>query len=729
MSERRTGVALGWRWFARPAATGRGLRRRRMLAAACATWVALLGVTLWQANEGRLDRGRAQEPRPAAGVHRFDVLETDTPYRSDVWTTIYMGCLRAGTSQSPAPPGLPMFLEPGETYVSPAVERAIGTDPLAARRVPGHVVGTIGEAGLQSPDQYLVYAGAEPGVSWRSASGWGSPVVAVARGSVPAGALLGLVGVLIGLPALLLTRATGRMTAIARQRSLAACHLLGVPVRLLETAAAVDALLCAFVGAVGGAGVAAATVLAVHGTTMFGIEWFAPPTVLSPAATVATGIALSALVALDAATATRRDLRKPLVARAGGPRPVPRWTLAPLLMGTAGLAGIVAADTVLRKRIDPGWAITYFFVGGTMAALGAVAGMPLILHAWSTRLRRRPHVSTAQFVAFRRLSWKRDAIASACIGLALVGIASLVGAGTLADLDAISTTGPAGDRYDLQGVDHSHLPAALAVATPLRMLQVSHGRQTIDVAECATLAAFVDLTSPDAGAQFSAQCGAGDTFVIGSHAAAGSVVLPRGAGGFLRRATVIAVNPVEYARTHSKPAGQTDVIALPGRDEADVDDYVSRIMAVAPEVQVTDLSADSYAPVVAPTRRLLVACTALGTLTASALLILGALDQRRRSRIDGARLVVLGASRRLTARIHAVAYGHGVTAALAVGLIIGLLAAMVYDQVGGLVASPGSLGVTLAGLAVIIAVVAVFVTWATALPEHRAALTEEIQRE
>ncbi|GAB3196879.1 hypothetical protein GCM10027062_07140 [Nocardioides hungaricus] len=722
--DRRVGVALGWRWFSKPERENRPLRSRRILAAAVAIWVAVLGATLWQANDDRIERGRAQQPAPAAGASLFRVLQTDTPYRGDVWTTVFMD--GAGGNRLPSPPGVPTFVAYGETYVSPAVQDAMERDPTIAARVPGTVVGTITDDGLQSPDQYFVYTGANSGPHWRGASGWGSDVVAVSRAGVPRWPLLALVVVLMGLPALILARATGRMSALSRQRSLAALHLVGAPASSLALASTVDAALSASIGTAFGTIASAVTVAIMHESTALGLAWFAPQTLVSlPVVTVAW-LALSTAVGGDAWRMTRQDLRTPWVARAGGPRPVRRWTAVPLVTGVAGLAGIVISDVFLGAQVPPAWSIAYFFGGGLLAVAGAIAGLPLILEMTSRRLRRRDSRQTAAgFVAARRLAWRRDSIAASVLGVVIIGISGLVGAGALADLAAISPNYPQGDRYSLQGLAGRQLRSALEVDGATRVLQVTQDRKTLIVAECDQLARVLAMTDPQLTDSFGRQCTPDNVFRIARGGAASDdrVVLPGVTNSMLRFATLATADPA----TFDTPRGQHDIIAWPGPTTRDVDRYIAAVAAAGPQVQVTNLSADSYKPMVAPTRRLLIVCTIAGLLTAMALLVLTALDNYRRTRADSARLVALGAPSRTAALIHARAFGTGVAVALIVGIGIGLLAATVYDNAGGLVSGPGSLGLGLAGVATVISALAVVVVWITARREAFANPLETMQ--
>jgi len=69
----------------------------------------------------------------------------------------------AGPS-SPVPPGLPRDPAPGTYYASPALAALIHGTPASqlAGRYPGHLAGTIGDAGLPSPDSLVIVVGRTP---------------------------------------------------------------------------------------------------------------------------------------------------------------------------------------------------------------------------------------------------------------------------------------------------------------------------------------------------------------------------------------------------------------------------------------------------------------------------------------------------------------------------------------------------------------------------------------
>ena len=64
-------------------------------------------------------------------------------------------------STSPLPPGFSHLPASGQYYASPALERLLASTPTdeLADRFPGHQVGTIGAAGLPSPNSLIIVIG------------------------------------------------------------------------------------------------------------------------------------------------------------------------------------------------------------------------------------------------------------------------------------------------------------------------------------------------------------------------------------------------------------------------------------------------------------------------------------------------------------------------------------------------------------------------------------------
>ncbi|MFT4009250.1 MAG: hypothetical protein QM655_04325 [Nocardioidaceae bacterium] len=700
-------ASLGVRWFLRPQGDNQGLRWRRVLAVAVVLWALLVAAALWQANLDRHARGLGQLPDPGArGDRTFAAYTTDVPYRGDVMTTVFVGAAR---QQALPPPGVARFPAAGEVYVSPAVRRAMVSDPAFSARIPGRIAGVIGASGLQSPDQYFMVIGATPGEHWRRAHGWGNPALSVTRPSVPNGPLLGLVACLVGIPALLVVRATGRMSAQSRQRSLAVCHLIGVPSRALRRAAGLDAALCAMAGAVLGTVLAIGTVLLVAPTRWLGIAWYPPSSILSIPIVLIAMASVIVAVAMDASRRTGELLESPLASSAKEPTPLRVWRVVPLVVGVCALAGVVAGRVVLGVMPPDQYTVWYMLGGGALASVGAVTGLPAVFAWVSARLRHRSTGSSARLVALRRLSWQRDSIALSVLGLVIVSVSTMIAAGVVADLAALSPIGRHGDAYAVEGLSRPELDTAASVPAYARYVEISDGTRTNYVAECAQLERLVGLEGPGLASQFAAQCRPNQRFVVAAtgQASAHRMVLHGLGNSTPFEGTVISSDPA----TVSLPSGQTDLLVYPGRSDRAVDTYFSQVLAVAPQANATNLSADAYRPMVVPTRRLMLGCGLVGFLLGAVLMLVTTLDARRRSRGDSARLAILGAPRVFAAHVHAATMALGAAVAVGIGLTVGLLCSLVYTMTGGLTTGPGALGWAFAGIATSLAAVVVLASW------------------
>ena len=720
------GIALGWRWFRRATGPARALVLRRIVGVTIATCVALLTVTLWQANDDRAQRGRAQEARSALGGERaFQVSKTDAPYDGDVWTTIF---LSRPAPDAPAPPGVPQFPAAGETWVSPAVARAIRDDPAARQRIPGKVAGIIDAPGLQSPDQLFAYAAmadADHADGWQ-AGGWGSPVDTTGRPSVPRAPFLGILAVLLGVPILMLLRSTSKMSAESRRSAFAGLHLLGVPTRTLSLAAGVEAFLCATIGIVLGMLLAGGIVDLVSETAVLGIAWFAPVTRLDPVATAVVAVALCAAIVTATYRSASRGLGQVFQARTGGPESRSKLWLAPFLVGVAALAGAVVPHTILGVKPSNALTVYYFLLGTPLAALGALVGLGLMLRALAAGVRTRTS-DLRLFLAARRLWWDSDTIGRSLAAVLVVMVGGLVGVGVLADLARLSPEQAAGDQYTitLASVTDGDAKAAAAVPAPLRALRVDDGRSQTWIGTCRDLAGIAGITSPTAARRLLAQCVDDGTFQLAETAGSGGLVVPGIGRTDLGTNRIVTTDLADYRG----PLRHAELIAYPGPRDADVDAYMSGVLGADPTSTVTNTGADAYKPMIEPTRRLLLTCFLLGLVISMSLLALTAADSFQRNRVHAARLVVMGGSRALAANVHATAVGVAALLVAGVATVIGWLSAVTYDIAGGTGARPGGLGlaVTLAGA--VVAALTVLVSWIGARRSSGNDIAELLRRE
>ena len=168
----------------------------------------------------------------------------------------------AGTgSTSPVPPGISHLPRSGQYYASPALDRLLASTPTdqLADRFPGRQIGTIGAAGLPSPNSLIIVIGHEshqlsqvPGaVEVRAIqhtpascdackSGGGSALVLQWILAIGAVALL--------LPVLILISTASRLSAARREERFAAMRLVGATPRQVSVISAVEAAVAAIAG-------------------------------------------------------------------------------------------------------------------------------------------------------------------------------------------------------------------------------------------------------------------------------------------------------------------------------------------------------------------------------------------------------------------------------------------------------------------------------------------------
>lgn len=722
---------LGSRWFASSGRRNRALILRRIVGVALATTVSVVAVALWQANDDREARGRGQLPTSSLGrASTFDALITNGPYRGDTWTTVFVQTTRP---DAPPPPGVPRFPRPGDTWVSPAVATAQANDPSAARRVPGRVVGVIGKAGLQSPDQFFVYSGASDKLIRPIASaGWGSKASASSRPTVPRGPLIAILAALLGLPVLMLVRSTARLSAESRRRDLAALHLMGVSRRLLARACGVEAFWCCTVGAAAGIGLAAALVKTLAPTPAVGISWFPPPTLLDPSTTGAVTAVLCSLIIFDAWRSTIKDLGDVLGARAAEPPTrSPLW-LAPLIVGLAMLMGMVVPHAITGQKSSSGVTYAYFLAGTSLATLGALVALAPVLRGIARLIHDRAH-SAVWHLAARRLRWDSEPIARSVTAVLVLSVSGLVGAGAIADVAALSPDRAAGDRLttSLSGSTPSERRGMIAVPAPMRALSLSLDGGPAWVGTCHDLGAILALTAPSTTAAFESKCRNGQSYQLVdtgtvTSAAPNQIAIEGATESDLGTSTIIAQDPSTYAGDLS----HAELNAYPGRDQRSIDEYASKIVAASPRVpEMLDTTADVYKPSIPPTRDLFLACIWLGFLVAVALIGLTSIDSFQRNVAHRARLTLMGASRTLSASAHTLAVAIATVVCLALATTVGWLSALTYDLAGGTGATPGLLGWLVVAGAAGLGGAGIALTWISTRRESSDALIEITQRQ
>ncbi|WP_238433998.1 FtsX-like permease family protein [Micromonospora tarensis] len=165
----------------------------------------------------------------------------------------------AGTGpDAPTPAGVPSTPGPGEFYASPALRELLAAHPAdqLADRYPGRDLGTVGPAGLPSPDTLLAIVGGTPDAvralpHARQVSNVGdTPALPEATVDLILGVIAG--GLLF--PVLIFIGTATRLSAARREQRFAAMRLVGATPRQIATVAAVEAAAAAVAGTAVGFG-------------------------------------------------------------------------------------------------------------------------------------------------------------------------------------------------------------------------------------------------------------------------------------------------------------------------------------------------------------------------------------------------------------------------------------------------------------------------------------------
>lgn len=309
----------------------RGGGRRNLLgsgltlaAVAVSTGLLLFAVTanLAFAQRTRADAWRHPGKADAAPV-MIEALATDH-VRGKPITVVDLAALKP---DAPAPPGMPRFPRPGETWTSPALARLmkdLPSDQLAGR-FPARA-GTLGRAALVHPGELVAVVGHTPGDPAMTAHRDGLSGVEdtaaptrIARYSTGATAfsgayqaLVAIASVLMVVPLLVFGGAAARLTVARRDRRLAALRLVGATPGQVVAITTAEAVVTAAAGALAGTALYAAAIPALTRITIAGGGWYASD--LWPGLPVAGAVlaAVPVLVGASAVAGLRRVVVSPL---------------------------------------------------------------------------------------------------------------------------------------------------------------------------------------------------------------------------------------------------------------------------------------------------------------------------------------------------------------------------------------------------------------------------------
>lgn len=335
------------------------------------------------------------------------------------------------------PPGIDHLPAPGQSMVSPALAARLD-EPEGrgvARRL-GTVVGRIGQEGLVAPDEVVAYVGAERTEVERvdpqfqpptqKGSGWGVPApdTVTTTGRWTAGILA-----VLAAPLVAVVMACLRLSAVVRDRQLAALRLLGLS-RDQVTHVLVGTLLVPI-----GAGLLAGTALfvgagrTVAGHGVAGRTWWAADLRPSPWALVPAALLVAGLLAVARAR-VRPVIDAPLVARRDRPPFRPRrWHVVPLVAGLGGFALVVGASstTIIRDDVDIGTRPFAIHVAATaLTAVGALLAAPHLCHLLGRAVGRRSE-RVAPHLAGRAVAADPRGASTVCGAIGLVVVLGVLG--------------------------------------------------------------------------------------------------------------------------------------------------------------------------------------------------------------------------------------------------------------------------------------------------------------
>ncbi len=351
---------------------------------------------------------------------------------------------------SPVPPGLEHLPGPGQYDASPALERLLASTPKdqLAERFAGHQTGTIGTAGLPSPNSLIIVIGHDahqlslvPGaVEVRGIQQTPSSCDACKSGAGSAVALqwiLAIGAVALLLPVLILISTASRLSAARREERFAAMRLVGATPRQISVISAVEATVAACAGVSLGFALFFLLRPLLYRVPFTGASLAAGDLSLRAIdiAIVVIGVPIAAIV--SARLALRRVRISPLgVSRRTTSAPPRAFRVIPLLAGIALLAYFDAAG---KPNSNSGQQLE-FLLGFGLLVVGLVSAGPWFTTA-GARLMVHRASRPATLIAGRRLLDNPKTAFRFVTGLVIALFITSAAIGALSSIAAASSAG------------------------------------------------------------------------------------------------------------------------------------------------------------------------------------------------------------------------------------------------------------------------------------------------
>jgi hypothetical protein len=426
----------------------------------------------------------------------------------------------AAGASSPVPPGLPRDPAPGTYYASPALVALIRDTPASelADRYPGHLAGTIGDAGLPSPDSLVIVVGRTsaqlaqtrdtvqvtsvndvmPGTfvpQYTQCSGSGCPPSNpeglayfpndAGGGSSSVDLILAVAALAILTPVLIFIGTATRLSAARREERFAAMRLAGATRGQVSLIAAIESTAAAVLGTAIGFGLFFLLRIPVAGIPFIGQPFFPAELTLSLPDILLVAIGVPLFAALAARMALRRVNISPLgVARRARPKPPGAWRVIPLLAGLAELGfwtihGHPASESGQIQAFASSFFIILvgLFIAGPWLTMAAAVAMARWTSRPATLLAAR-RIGDDPRAAFRAVSGLVLALfvtTAAVVAITTQDAKDTTAFGTVAQsnlmTDQIAAPSPPGSRV----TDPGQAAPAAALAARLEAIHGIHG--------------------------------------------------------------------------------------------------------------------------------------------------------------------------------------------------------------------------------------------------------------
>jgi hypothetical protein len=348
---------------------------------------------------------------------------------------------------APIPPGMSRLPGPGQYFASPEMVTLLRSQPAdeLRDRYPGRLVGTIGSAGLPSPNSLIIVVGHS--VSQLSKQPAAIEIGAIHRGLTNCYGCQSVVGsrpvlefTLVGaavalvLPILILIATASRLSAARREERFASMRLVGATPRQISTISAVEAVIAALAGVVLGFGLFFAIRPLLYRVPFTGSLMAQGDLSLHAVDILIVVIGVPIAAVVSARLALRRVQMSPLgVTRRVRTRPPGITRIIPLLAGIAFLAYFDAAG----KPGAIGSQLLELLVGFVLLIVGLVLAGPWFTTAGSRIMAKRAS-RPAALIAGRHLLDKPKAAFRFVSGLVIALFVASAAIGALSSVTHIT---------------------------------------------------------------------------------------------------------------------------------------------------------------------------------------------------------------------------------------------------------------------------------------------------